>query len=318
MNVLLLGEIGDQLDEGMKNTSLKLSEALGAEGHSVTLFDLPSVTSLAFWRELRDVEADIVHLIPGPTPQGLTLLQLIGTWKDARTVATATQPLQTDTMKRLSAVLAPDRLLVQSTTLQQEFESANFATEFVPSGVDTAQFSPADNQEPLREKLDLPTDERLFLHVGHCKEGRNVRALTHLNEFGTVVVVGSPSTGPEQELIDDLRDEGVIVRTDYVKQIEEYYNAADVYVFPVTDTTNSIQVPLSVFEAMGCNCPVVATRFGGLTDCFSAGDGLRYVDDIGNVTEADLEFERVDTRSKVETYSWAGIGRQVSDIYGEL
>lgn len=319
MNVLLLGETGDQLDEGMKNTSMKLHSTLDSTGdHDVTLLDLPSIRSKEFWGHLLSREIDVVHLIPGPTPQGLALLQLLGAWKGAHTVATATQPLHVDVMEAAKSVLAPDKILAQSAELRRTFHSAGFDTEFVPSGVDLTQFEPNDDTDALRERLDLPADERILLHVGHCKEGRNVRALTELTEYGRVVVVGSPSTGPEDHLIEDLRSEGCIVRTDYVEQIEEYYNAADVYVFPVLDSTNSIQVPLSVFEAMGCNCPVVATRFGGLTDCFDPGDGLRFVDDVREITSDDLSFERVETREKVSKYSWESIGRTVSDIYEEL
>ena len=319
MNVLLLGEHGDQLDEGIKNTSIKLHDSIEADdGHSVTLLDLRAIDTAAFWRRLHSVEPDVVHLIPGPTPQGLTLLRLIGAWTGAETVATATQPLDIDRMKRASALLAPDRLLAQSTAIQHEFEEAGFDTEFVPSGVDLDRYAPQSNVDALRRDLDLPQDERLFLHVGHCKPGRNVRALTHLTEYGEVVIVGSPSTGPQDGLVSALRSAGCIVRTEYVERIERYYNAADVYVFPTTDDGNSIQAPLSVFEAMGCNLPVIATAFGGLTDCFEAGDGLRFVDDVRDVSESDLAFESVDTRTKVSQYAWSSIGEQVLDVYESL
>ncbi len=313
MNVLLLGEHGDQLDEGIKNTSIKLHDAIGAD--EVTLLDLRTVDSVAFWRRIRSLDPDVVHLIPGPTPQGLVLLRLIGAWTGAKTVATATQPLGVDRMKQGSAVLAPDRLVAQSAAVEREFDAAGFDTAFVPSGVDLDRYAPQSNGDELRAALDLPQDGRLFLHVGHCKEGRNVRALTHLTEYGDVVVVGSPSTGPQDGVVSELRSAGCIVRTEYIDRIERYYNAADVYVFPTTDDGNSIQAPLSVFEAMGCNLPVIATEFGGLTDCFEAGDGLRFVDDVRSVTEADLEFETVDTRSKVEPYAWSSIGEQVTDVY---
>lgn len=317
MNVLLLGEHGEQLDEGMKNTSVKLYESIGAH-EAVTLLDLRATATAEFWKHVATSDADVVHLIPGPTPQGLTLLKLIGALHGAKTVATATQPLQVTTMKRLSPVLAPDRLLAQSTSVQQEFETSGFETAFVPSGVDLAQFSPQAEKAALREKLGLPHSERLFLHVGHCKAGRNVRALTHLNKYGTVVIVGSPSTGPESAIVSELQSAGCLVRTEYVERIEDYYNAADVYVFPTIDSENSIQVPLSVFEAMGCNLPVLATQFGGLTDCFEAGAGLQFVDSIEDITERHLEFENVDTRGKVADYGWSAIGDRVVEIYNEL
>ena len=170
----------------------------------------------------------------------------------------------------------------------------------------------------MRDELSLPVDERVFLHVGHFKQGRGVKSLLELQSYGHLVVVGSPSTGPQEELVKSLRDAGVTVQTDYIPDIQKYYRAADIYVFPVTNEGNSIQLPLSVLEAMACNLPVVSTRFGGLTDFFSEGEGLRFVPSFESVEESDLEFTTVDTREKVKKYSWEAIVDQVIDSYQRL
>lgn len=320
MNVCLLGERSEQLDEGMKNTSVRLREHLADQGASVTLLDLREIGSLDFWTTFASLDPDVIHLIPGPTPHGLVLLHALAAWKGADTVATATQPRFESALLAAGDLLAPDRLFAQSTDVQAQFADAGFDTTFVPSGVDLDTFSPVDDERSreLRRELGLPEDERIFLHVGHFKEGRDVTSLTRLLEFGEVVVVGSPSTGPEKEIVSTLESAGCTVVTEYVEQIEHYYQAADAYVFPTQNAGHSIQVPLSVFEAMGCDLPVVATRFGGLTDCFEEGDGLRFVPRIDAVDESDLTFDAVDTREKVSEYSWGSIAERVGEVYEEL
>ena len=51
---------------------------------------------------------------------------------------------------------------------------------------------------------------------------------------------------------------------------------SDLYVFPVVNNTEAIDMPLSVLEAMSCSLPVISTRFGGLVDYFEEDTGFRY------------------------------------------
>ena len=63
--------------------------------------------------------------------------------------------------------------------------------------------------------------------------------------------------------------------------IEEVYALSDCYVFPTPpmNKINSIEIPLSVLEAMACNLSVITTKFGALPKVFEEGDGLIFVDD---------------------------------------
>lgn len=320
MNVCILGEQSQQLDEGMKNFSIQLHNRLGEKGHNSTLLDLREIGSPDFWRTLNRSEPDVVHLIPGPTGKGLALLEGVGIIKQCETVATVTQPRFSRFSQSVASYLRPSLMFAQSEAERSRFERLGYNTELLPSGVDLDKFTPCDEgtQAKLRDELHLPTDETVFLHVGHFKKGRNVESLLELQSYGHLVIVGSPSTGPETELVETLRDAGATIQTEYVSDIEKYYRAADVYVFPVTDEGNSIQAPLSVFEAMACNLPVVTTRFGGLTDLFDEGDGLRFVSSFEGIESTDLQFDSFDTREKVRKYSWDAIVDQIIGSYEQL
>lgn len=320
MNVCIFGPRGDQLDEGTKNVSVHLHRRLRRRGVDATLVDLREVGNGALRRSLVDVDPDVVHLVPGPTGRELAFLRALSLLKRCESVVTATQPRFNALSKSFLPYLDPSLVFVQSSADRSRFEALGYLTEFLPIGVDLSRFSPVDAAERarLREDLDLPETGRLFLHVGHVERNRGVRSLLGLRQYGHLVVVGSPSTGPERDLVASLRDAGVTVRTDYVSAIEKYHRAADVYLFPVQEEANSIRTPLSVLEAMACNRPVVSTRFGGLTDLFDEGDGLRFVDSFADVSESDLTFSGVDTRDKVRRYSWDAVAEQVIAAYERL
>lgn len=320
MDVCLLGLKGEKLDEGMKNWSVQLRGNLPKHVDSVSLIDLKDTCKASYWHRLYQLSPDIIHLIPGPTPKGLLLLKSLGIWKQAKTVASATQPRRVNTMLELSPILSPDRLLVQSHDMKVAFADAGYNTTIVPAGVNLDKFSPVSLSEKkhLRQKLGLPIEERIILHVGHFKLGRNLMMLPHLLEYGQVVVVGSPSTNPDYELVSRLRSAGCIVRTGYIENIEQYYQSSDVYVFPTQNEAFSIQLPLSIFEAMACDIPVVTTRFGGLEDLLEGYSGVRFLPDFSNCSADVFNFRDIDNRTKVQEYSWESIATTVKGIYDEL
>lgn len=78
---------------------------------------------------------------------------------------------------------------------------------------------------------------------------------------------------------------------------------ADCYLFPVRDDIASIDLPLSVLEAMSCNLPFITTRFGGLDEVFEEGEGLFFLDNETSLEE-NLRIIRdglvhIETRKKV-------------------
>jgi glycosyltransferase involved in cell wall biosynthesis len=188
----------------------------------------------------------------------------------------------------------------------------------VPRGVDAKTFRPVtpDQRRSLRAQYGLRGDLPVALHVGHLKTGRGVRALADLatRRACQVVLVTSSSTAHEAEtgLADQLRCAGVEVLTDYQPHIEHFYQLADCYVFPVRSSDCSIEVPLSVLEALACDLPVVTTPFGGLPELFAHRDhpGFVFVDSSAALVEAALRISRAGvrgTRPLALPYSWETI-----------
>lgn len=134
------------------------------------------------------------------------------------------------------------------------------------TGVDTARFVPApDRKAELRRKYCVPEDKLVVLHVGHMAAGRNIGKFLLLDErfHGVLVVSTQTSDVADEALRAQLAKRSNITIIDrYVPQIEELYQLADVYLFPVEQACCCIDVPLSAMEAAACDIPVATTPYG--------------------------------------------------------
>ena len=121
-----------------------------------------------------------------------------------------------------------------------------------------------------------------------------------------VLVVGSSAFGCDRQLVERLREQGIRVIDEYLPRVEEVYQLADCYAFPVQAEENAIEVPLSVLEAMACNLPVVATPYGGLSDRLPEGDGLWYAEGDQALREriCTARGQSVQTRERVLHLAW--------------
>lgn len=159
-------------------------------------------------------------------------------------------------------------LIALSAESYEEFRNVTGARSlYLRTGVDTHRFSPVSAAEKtaLREKYCLPADKRIVLHVGHMTEGRNIRHMTKLDEryHGVLVVSTSDMSEEDKALRSALETRANITVIDrYIPAVEEIYQLADVYLFPVIEERHCIDVPVSVLEAAACGLPVVSTSYG--------------------------------------------------------
>ena len=235
----------------------------------------------------------------------------------ARIVLLGLQPRHHSRLeRRLIRMLAPDLVCVQTLRSRAYLERLGCSTMLLPSGVDLHKFRPATREQrrALRRRHGVRVDAPVVLHVGHLQAGRSLSVLADLAARGScqVVLVSSTSLEQQTELAVQLRAAGVHVLTEYQPAIEQLYQLADAYVFPVVSPNNAIEIPLSVLEAFACDLAVASTRFGGLPRLFEGQGcrGLRFVDSPAELVSAVEQLGRsgeAGTRALAEPYAWANI-----------
>lgn len=115
---------------------------------------------------------------------------------------------------------------------------------------------------------------------------------------------------------------GCLVWRRHFPNIEELYQLADLYAFPVTDILGSIELPMSVMEAMACNLPVILTKFGALPRILEEKEGLVFVNEIEDMP---LKIEQIRngnltirTREEVKLYSWENVTQSLIECFCQL
>ena len=180
------------------------------------------------------------------------------------------------------------------------------------TGVDTERFCPVEpaHKTALREKYGLPQGENIVLHVGHLKAGRNIGHLLNLDEKWHVLLVVSTWKASQQDAA--LRSaleqkQNLTLIDEYQPNIEELYQLADVYFFPVVDARHCIDVPLSALEAAACGIPVVTTPYGEMKELIEK-DGFYKIESFEpaklNALLHKAVAERKNPRQSVLEYDW--------------
>ena len=327
--------LGDWLhgipDEGIHNLAQNLMDQWGMT-YSVKALrigaDLRVNRLFLSWRLrkiLRDIRPDVIIYISPSCAKVTALLRAKVLKIDSprsRVFVIATQPVGYNRFEeKLVHLLAPDGIFIQSPRSKQELKRIPCPVHFLPSGVDTNRFAPVDEprKRSLRQKYNVDEGVFVVLHVGHINRNRNVQVLGRLAglEDVRVMLVGSTSTRHDEDLADQLAHAGVLLIREFIPHVEEIYQLADAYLFPVISEDAAIGVPLSVLEAMACNLPVMTTPFGGLPWMFPGENGVFYFRDDTELPGLIADVRRLQessTRRMVEPYDWRKVAPHVMEM----
>jgi glycosyltransferase involved in cell wall biosynthesis len=321
-------------DEGTKRCAAALAAALGEEGAAVVSIGQgrgPAARKLLLDGELiRSLRARSTRAILYLPTQSATVGSIVRAGVIRRAVGAklallALQPRRIGATGRLLGRLSSDLLLSPSPPLLEAAARAGIRTQFVALGVDTHRFRPVDptRKRELRMKHGLPLDRPIALHVGHASRARDIEHLARLTPVAEPVVVIGRAFGADETLVSQLRAGGVRVIDAYLPNIEELYQAADVYVFPVRNEQAAIAAPLSVLEAAACDLPIVSTPFGALPTLFRDGDGVSFVADAARFEAAVRAAivgvgESPGARAGVLAHDWRHVARTILELVESL
>ena len=182
---------------------------------------------------------------------------------------------------------------------------------YLKAGVDTNQFVPVNSsiKQQLRNKYGFLPNDKIILHVGHLHSGRNINEFLKISDNYKVILVISSITSQDIELKEKLSEKSnIFIFDDYYKNIQELYQIADVYLFPVIKKHNCIDVPLSVMEACSCNIKILTTKYGELKE-FNEHEGFHFIkendfDNINELLNNVFNEKKCNTREMVLDYDW--------------
>lgn len=197
----------------------------------------------------------------------------------------------------------------------QEFYGVRGPITIIPHGVDSDRFKSTNRQAyrtATRQELGIKNDETVALYVGDL-----TKAHVHLKELSRAapdiqLVIVSPSksyhwSAPNVRFIP------------LSKQIERFYAAADVFVFP------SVNDPFGMvlLEAMAAGLPVFSSDRAGAAELIDTGrDGfVSSLDDWVEATAAGLRNRdslRAVGRAAEQTarrHDWSTVVREVEQVY---
>jgi glycosyltransferase involved in cell wall biosynthesis len=339
--VAVVGEgLAGRADEGITKFGLCLAEALrrrhavrvlatrpGPGNPGVTVATAPpTLLSRNLRQNLRAFEPDIVIYVPSAsaTLWSFARAAVLRTYcPHTRVVLVSLQPRGHGKLARLIiSALAPDIVCVPSESSRRYFEGLGCRARVVPPGVDLDRFRPlpAEARAQLRLAYGFDLDPPVVLHAGHLKAGRGVGVLGELARTGAcqVVLLASSSTAPDDGLAAALQAAGVKLVAEFRPDVERYYQLADCYVFPVRSADDSIELPLSVLEALACDLPLVTTRFGPLPSILPSGHpAIRFADTPEELVAAVIDLCRhgprvpAGTRRLTARFSWDTVANRI-------
>lgn len=234
-----------------------------------------------------------------------------------------------------------DRYVAISHDLLEEFRQGGFATTrlcYLPNGVDTVAYSPANTVEraALRLRLGLPVNRAVFLYVGVLDDRKNISWLAQRwvenDGFGTrslLLAVGPQSRDDRSgSLLNSLRalnqshPEQFQLR-DFEPKINDYYRAADALILP----SRREGLPNVVLEAMSAGIPCIAARVSGSRELIEDGySGYTYalndeVELAASVKTTLMQCSALgrNARKRIEElYSMEAIAKRYAALYAEL
>lgn len=200
----------------------------------------------------------------------------------------------------------------------------------IPNGVDLERFKPgAGIGARVRKSLGLASDDFVLLFVAHEFKRKGlayiIRAIGLLHDPKVkLLVVGGDNKNPYAALEKDTKTLGQVIFLGSSSKVEEYYKAADIFVFPTAYEAFS----LAAVEAMAAGLPLLATKVNGTEELVKDGENGFFIArdprDIAAKVRVLFDDRRLRirmgkaARKTAGKYSWNAIAEKTLAVYKDI
>ena len=206
----------------------------------------------------------------------------------------------------------------------------------IPNGVDLVRFhnqNKTDARREIIERHNLPEESFLCLFVGSSWVRKGLlfilQALAQINKTQQriapyLIVVGPGDELKYRQIASSLGIEGRVVFAGKRSDVQLYYAASDIFVFPSLYEA----CPLVVFEAAASGIPVLGTKINGVEDFLQDGINGFFVEQNPEDIAEKLQLlmnnvslrEQMATaaRESVKQYTWDEMYQKQKRLYQQL
>ncbi len=156
-------------------------------------------------------------------------------------------------------------------------QGINTRIDVVPTGINLERFK-TGNGSKIRKKHKISLNKKILLYAGRIAKEKNIDLL--INSFDLIakkredvclVIVGKGLKKMHlKRIIKKMKLEKKVILAGFSKSIQDYYDAADLFVFSSPNETQG----LVLVEAMASGKPVVAVESSGANDIINGKNGF--------------------------------------------
>lgn len=175
-----------------------------------------------------------------------------------------------------------DHFIAISTEIEgniSDIKSKKSVIHKIPNGVDVDKFYPLNEKEKkiIREKMDLPIDQKIILYAGAINTRKGIKDLLEaINHVEDDIRCTFVLCGP---ILEDIDFENKIENINFYKSninityrgavnnVSEYMQASDIFILP----SYSEGLPNVLLEASSSGLALIGTKIGGNTDIVEHG-----------------------------------------------
>ena len=176
-----------------------------------------------------------------------------------------------------------DTVIVISENIRKSLEKLNIPgekIEVIPPYIDFTKFRPGISDPGLRAKLGIRQDDIVFMYLGNLTETKGIDQVLELlhgckQHFPNIKLLSGlelthTGTGERIDYIKNkIKNYGLqdtIIEMGLIRNVECYFDIADILIAPFKDTFDVADYPLTILESMAVGTPVVTTPVGGIPE----------------------------------------------------